>query len=85
MYNENEMTEAIQIRESIVDSTYVSPESQWKIDELRSAGVRILKDGTSVERALQIVEGRDAVVHTHRRISGKDVFFIANITTQPNK
>ncbi len=66
----------------IEDGVYISPESQRKIDQLRSAGVRILKDGASVLRPLLITEGRDAVVHTHRRIDGKDVFFIANITTK---
>lgn len=62
---------------------YVSPESQRKIEQLRSLGVRILSDGASIPRPLQIMEGKDAVVHTHRKIDGKDVFFIANITTEP--
>lgn len=62
---------------------YISPESQRKIEQLRSLGVRILSDGASIERSLQIMEGKDAVVHTHRKIDGKDVFFIANITTEP--
>lgn len=67
----------------IEDGVYVSPESQKKIGLLRSAGVKILKDGATVERPLLITEGKDAVVHTHRKINGKDVFFIANITEHP--
>lgn len=65
------------------DGVYVSPESQRKIEKLRSAGVQVLTDGASVVRPLQIVEGGESVVHTHRRIDGKDVFFIANITIVP--
>lgn len=67
----------------IEEGIYVSPESQKKIELLRSAGVKILKDGATVERPLLITEGKNSVVHTHRKINGKDVFFIANITEQP--
>lgn len=64
----------------IEDGIYVSPESQKKIEQLRSAGVRILKNGASIVRPLLITEGKDSIVHTHRIIDDKDVFFIANIT-----
>lgn len=64
----------------VEDGIYISPESQKKIEQLLSAGVRILQDGATVERPLLITEGKDAVVHTHRKIDGRDVFFIANIT-----
>lgn len=64
----------------IEEGIYVSPESQKKIEQLRSAGVRILKNGTSIVRPLLITEGKDSIVHTHRIIDDKDVFFIANIT-----
>lgn len=67
----------------IENGVYISPQSQLKIEQLSSAGVKILNDGASIERPLQITEGKDAVVHTHRKIDGKDVFFIANITTEP--
>ena len=67
----------------IEEGVYISPESQRKIEQLRSAGVRVLRDGASVVRPLQIAEGRESVVHTHRIVDGKDVFFIANITTEP--
>lgn len=67
----------------VEEGVYISPESQQKIDMLRSSGVRILKDGLSVERPLLITEGRESVVHTHRKIGDRDVFFIANITTAP--
>ena len=61
---------------------YISPESQKKIDSLREAGVPVLSDGSSVSRAIEITDGREAVVHTHRIINGRDVFFIANITEE---
>ena len=67
----------------IEDGIYISPDSQKKIEHLLSAGVRILKNGATVERPLLITEGKDSVVHTHRKINGKDVFFIANITDKP--
>lgn len=67
----------------IENGVYVSPESQRKIEQLRTAGVRILSDGASIVRPLQIVEGNASVVHTHRKIDGRDVFFIANITAEP--
>lgn len=67
----------------IEQGVYVSPASQQKIEQLRSAGVKILSDGASVVRPLQISEGRESVVHTHRQIEGKDVFLVANITTNP--
>ena len=67
----------------IEEGVYISPESQQKIELLRSAGVRVLSDGSSVVRPLQITEGKESVVHTHRTIDGKDVFFIANITKEP--
>lgn len=67
----------------IEDGVYVSPESQRKIEQLRRAGVRILKDGASVVRPLQITEGKESVVHTHRIINNHDIFFVANITPVP--
>lgn len=66
----------------IEDDIYISPNSQRKIDELRAMGIKVLKDGHDISRPLNIIEGRDAVVHTHRIIDGKDVFFVANITTE---
>lgn len=67
----------------IEEGVYISPESQQKIELLRSAGVRVLSEGSSVVRPLLITEGKESVVHTHRTIDGKDVFFIANITKEP--
>lgn len=66
----------------IEDGIYISPESQAKIDSLRNMGVKVLTDGSDLSRPLNIIEGRDSVVHTHRIINEKHIFFIANITTE---
>jgi len=66
----------------IEEGIYISPESQRKIDSLRGMGVKVLYEGTEIVRPLNIIEGKDAVVHTHRIIDGKDVFFVANVTVE---
>jgi len=65
----------------VEEGIYISPASQMKIDSLVSLGVRVLKSGADIPRPLTILEGSSWVVHTHRLINGRDVFFIANITT----
>ena len=66
----------------VEDGVYISPASQQKINALRAAGVEVLHDGSTIVRPLQITEGQDSVVHTHRIINGRDIFFVANITRE---
>ena len=66
----------------IEDEIWISPQSASKIEALKSRGVKVLRDGYSIERPLQITSGAECVVHTHRIIDGRDVFFIANISGQ---
>ena len=66
----------------IEDEIWISPQSASKIEALKSRGVKVLRDGYSIERPLQITSGAEYVVHTHRIIDGRDVFFIANISGQ---
>jgi len=67
----------------VEEGIYISPSSHRKIELLRQSGVKILTEGSTLLRPLHIIEGKDAVVHTHRIIDGHHCFFVANITDHP--
>ena len=69
----------------IADDAAITPTSQAALDRLQAAGVQVLKHAFDVERPLQILEGDEAVVHTHRLVDGRDMFFLANITGQAQR
>lgn len=69
----------------VADKAEITPASQAKLDELKRQGVRILTDGSAVERAMTIVQGDDStIVHTHRIVGDKGkrhhLFYIASIS-----
>ena len=69
----------------IADDATITPDSQAALERLQEGGVQVLKHAFDVERPLQILEGDEAVVHTHRLIDGRDLFFLANVTEQARR
>ena len=69
----------------IADDATIIPASQAALERLQASGVQVLKQAFDVERPLQILEGDEAVVHTHRLVDGRDLFFLANITEQAQR
>ena len=69
----------------IADDATITPASQAALERLQESGVQVLKQAFDVERPLQILEGDEAVVHTHRLVDGRDLFFLANITEQARR
>ena len=69
----------------IADDATITPASQAALDRLKAGGVKVLKHAFDVERPLQILEGDEAVVHTHRLVEGRDLFFLANVTEQARR
>lgn len=69
----------------IADDATITPASQAALDRLMTGGVQVLKHAFDVERPLQMLEGDEAVVHTHRQVDGRDLFFLANITEQARR
>ena len=68
---------------------HISPSSQAKIDSISKAGIPVLTSGESIARSI-IIKGVDGteldsrtIVHTHRKVEDKDMFFLANITDAP--
>ena len=62
----------------IADKAHVSDSSRQRIDSFRAAGVPVLRNGGDITRPLQFVEGGASVVHTHRKTSKEELFFLAN-------
>ena len=56
----------------------VTEESQRLIDEWKAAGFPVLQSGESIHRPILIEQGDDSVVHTHRHLCDKELFYIAN-------
>ena len=69
----------------IADDATITPASQAALERLQVGGVQVLKQAFDVERPLQILEGDEAVVHTHRLVDGRDLFFLANVTEQARR
>ena len=69
----------------IADDATITPASQTALERLQVGGVQVLKQAFDVERPLLILEGDEAVVHTHRLVDGHDLFFLANITEQARR
>jgi hypothetical protein len=67
----------------IADEANITSASQAALERLQAGGVQVLHHAFDVERPLRILEGDEAVVHTHRIVEGRDLFFLANITEQP--
>lgn len=63
----------------IANQASITPHTQRLIDELRAAGVPVVYTGEGIARPLVVEEGKDAVVHTHRRTEKEDIFYIANV------
>lgn len=69
----------------IADDATITTASQAALERLQAGGVQVLKYAFDVERPLQILEGDEAVVHTHRTVDGRDLFFLANVTEQSHR
>ena len=69
----------------IADDAYISAASQAQLKEFEQQGVQILPHAFGLSRPLEILEGDSAVVHTHRLVDGRDLFFLANVTEQPQR
>ena len=69
----------------IADDATITPASQSALERLQASGVQVLKHAFDVERPLMILEGEEAVVHTHRLVDGRDLFFLANVTEQARR
>ena len=63
----------------IADKAHVSSNTRELIDNIRAAGVPVLSSGKEIIRPLQFVEGGASVVHTHRRTTNEEIFYLANI------
>ena len=63
----------------IADKAHVNAESQAQIEAFRKAGVPILRSGESIVRPLEILTQRESVVHTHRKTSFGELFYLANL------
>lgn len=63
----------------IADRAHISLESKTIIEQFRQAGVPILTSGESVERPMVVLTPGEHVVHTHRRIGVRELFYLANI------
>lgn len=71
--------DSVRYKALIIESgIYISPKSQVTIENLRKSGATVLTEGTSVVRPITFGLGKENIVHTHRIIKGKDVFFVAN-------
>lgn len=57
---------------------HVTEQTRQLIDSLRSAGVSVLTSGEDIERPIVIEEGRDSVVHTHRKTGRNEIYYIAS-------
>ena len=57
---------------------HVTEQTRQLIDSLRAAGVSVLTSGEDIERPIVIGEGRDSVVHTHRKTDREDIYYIAS-------
>ncbi len=62
----------------IAKDAMVTAESQRLIDVWTAAGFPILRSGESIPRTLIIEQGGELVVHTHRRLGDKELFYIAS-------
>ena len=67
----------------IAKQAHISPQTQRLIDSLRAAGVPVLHSGESLVRPLVVEEGKEALVHIHRRTDSEDIFYMANIEDRP--
>ena len=56
----------------------VTYESQQLIDAWKTAGFPILQSGESIPRTLLMEHGVESVVHTHRHLDGKELYYLAN-------
>ena len=63
----------------IADKAHACRETQKLIDGFMEAGVPVLCSGESIVPPLQMEEGMEAVVHTHRKTENEELFYIANI------
>ena len=63
----------------IADKAHVNNSSRKMIDSLREAGVAILHSGENITRPLLLTKGAMSVVHTHRKTTREDIFYLANI------
>ena len=57
---------------------HVTEQTRQLIDSLRAAGVSVLTSGEDIERPIVIGEGRESVVHTHRKTDREDIYYIAS-------
>ena len=67
----------------IADEANITPASRVALNRLQMGGAQVLRHAFDVERPLRILEGDEAVVHTHRIFEGRDLFFLANVTEEP--
>ncbi len=73
----------------IAKDAYISPESQLVIERFRKSGVRIQNDLNGIRPGIEITlsDGSAAdgwIVHTQRKLSDSEIFFIANIDRNPH-
>ncbi len=63
----------------IADKAHVSSNTQQLIDSLRAEGVTVLRSGENIIRPLQLTNGGSSVVHTHRRTTKDEIYYLANV------
>ena len=67
----------------IADKAHMTPQTRRQIDRLRAEGVAVVSTADSIPRQLVVMQGGDAVVHTHRRTADDEFFYIANKEDRP--
>ena len=62
---------------------HLSPGTQQLVDSIRRAGVPVLTSAEAVSHPLIVGEGKDSVVHTHRKLGSHDLFYLASTQDTP--
>ena len=67
----------------IGDGAWISAASDSTLQAFRAQGAAVLTDASELVRPFRILDRPEAFVHTHRLVDGHELFFVANISENP--